>query len=145
MTKGSKARRSRRSKPSKGGDPPPDRHGTIYLVILLIGLFVMGLAFLLSGGDLLPHTAFGYLAGLTILINVFAIRAYLGSPLMGWQQSLARVPLRLAGYGIKSGKPVAAAHNQHDARTSVYVCIIVSLAVLTGIALLLFPGLTRGF
>jgi hypothetical protein len=58
-----------------------------------------------------------------------------------WQRALARLPLRFAGFGTKGGKPLEGAHNASQARSMIIVSIIVSLAIIVGLAFLLIPGL----
>ena len=141
MTRSSKSRRARRRKPSRGDDGPPSRDAAVYMSLLLVGGFGVGLAFLLTGGDLWRHATIGYVALIAALINMFAIRAYFGGRLMRWQQSLARVTLRLGGYGRKGGKPLSAAHGQPDARTALLVGLVICIVVVAGGLILLFPSL----
>jgi len=141
MTRSSKSRRGRRKKSGKT-DQALRRDGAVYWSVLLIGVFVVALAFLLSEGAFVPHVAIGFVALLAVLINAFALRAFLGGRLMGWQQSLARVTLRPVGYGRKGGKPLTAAHGQPEVRNALIVSIVISLLVIAaGTILLLFPGL----
>ncbi len=141
MTRSSKTRRARRRKHAKSDAAAPNRDGAVYGSLILIGLFVTALGFLLSGGHYWAHTAIGFVTLMVVLINAFATRAFMGGRLMAWQQSLARVPLRPAGYGRKGGKPLEAAHGQSDARSALITGVVVSLLVVFGGVILLFPGL----
>ena len=76
------------------------------------------------------------------LARITNFGAYRGKRMANWQQALARLPLRFAGYGTKHGKPLAAAHNAAAARKMIAISIVVSVLVLAGLALLLIPALT---
>lgn len=87
----------------------------VYVGLLMIGAFVIMLAWMVLQ---VPWTELlvGYVIAMAILINLYAWQAYLGKSLAQWQQSLARLPLRIPGYGTKHGKPLVAAKGQADAR-----------------------------
>lgn len=112
---------------------------TIYIGLLVIGGFAVLLAFLLTENWRAPTLA--YVAFLAALINLFAIMAYRGKSMANWQQALARLPLRFVGYGSREGKPLDAAHGHAPVRRAILVSLLVSVVVLVGLSLILFPGL----
>lgn len=116
----------------------------IYVGLLLILALAVFFTFLVVGGHLGP-IVFGYTIGLAVLINLSAYRACAGRALAPWQQALARIPLRFAGYGTKHGRPLAAAHDAPAARRALLASIIVSLIILAGLAVLLLPGILESF
>jgi hypothetical protein len=138
MTHHASTARRRRSTPPATGRAPSD--GTIYAGFALIGFFVVLLAFpLFEGNWRVPLVA--YVALVAILVNLYAWRAYRSRHLARWQKSLARLPLRAAGYGTRSGKPLEAAHGQPEARRAIAISIAVSIVVVAGLAWALIPPL----
>jgi len=111
-----------------------------YIVFVMIGLAVTALGWLLAE----PYWsafALGYLVLLAYLINVHAYQAYRGRSMAQWQRSLARVPLRFAGYGTRHGKPLEAAHHARRAMTTVWVSVAVSVVILALLGWLWLPAL----
>ena len=117
----SHARRSstRRKAKSHGPVRKPTNDAAVYLSLVMIGGFVVILAWLLLNETVhWTHVLVGYVIAIVVLINVYAWQAVFGKHQQGWQEALARVPLRIAGYGTKKGKPITAAKGQQDARTT---------------------------
>jgi hypothetical protein len=136
--------KSHRKKKSTGRTPtgPNTSDLSICIGLLIIGGAIVLGAYLLTAGENWREVAFGYLVLMAILINVYAVGAYHGKRMANWQQALARLPLRFAGFGTRHGKPLAAAHNAPGARKMIGISIVVSLLILIGLALLLLPALT---
>lgn len=112
----------------------------VYSAIVMFGLFALGLWYLLDVRSF-PHAVVGFAIAVLGMINFFAFKAWRGSSLAGWQQSLARVALRPAGFGTKSGRPIEAAKQHDAARTAVMLSSIISLVVIVGLALAMIPNL----
>ncbi len=124
----------------KKGGPPPARgtnDAAIYAGLLLIGAFVTFLAYMLSGGERWREFALGYLIALTFLVNFYTFAACRGRRLARWQQSLARLPLRWAGFGTKGGRPLEAARGSPRARMMLLLSIATSLVIIVGLTFLL--------
>lgn len=113
---------------------------TLFLGFAIIGAFAV-LVLSLATGVEWPQIALGYVAAIAILINLYAFRAYRGGRLEGWQQALARVPLRFVGYGSRGGKPLEAAHDHPETRKALIVSVVVSGIVLVILALIAIPEL----
>jgi len=136
--------KSHRKKKSTGRAPtgPNTSDLSIYIGLLIIGGAIALAASLLTEAENWREVALGYLVLMAILVNLYAVSAYHGKRMANWQQALARLPLRFAGFGTKHGKPLAAAHNAAAARKMISISIVVSVIVLVGLALLLIPALT---
>jgi len=136
--------KSQRKKKSPGRKPtgPITSDLSIYIGLLMIGGAIVLAALLLTEGQNWREVALGYLVLMAFFINLYALGAYRGKRLANWQQALARLPMRFAGYGTKRGKPLAAAHNAAAARKAIAISIIVSVIILIGLAFLLIPPLT---
>ena len=118
----------------------PDRarvpDGAVYIGLVMIGLF----------GILVTYTLWNSWApGLLVyvlivlgLVNFAGWRAYFGSPLPPWLQSLARLSLGLAGYGTRDGRPFAAAHGHGRALVALVLALVVSAAAIAGLGWLLY-------
>lgn len=104
----------------------------------MIGVFALVIGFLISP-DNFRTTLVGFLIAAFGLINVYAWRAFLGSTQANWQNALARIPLRFAGYGVKGGKPVEAAAGASDARSALLVFLAVSVVVVVVASVFLIP------
>ena len=126
-----------------GPDDAPRRTADyqIYVGLLLILALAVFLTWLVLGGQHLGGIVLFYAAMLIGLVNLNAWRACAGRALAPWQQALARVPLRFAGYGTKQGRPLAAAHGSPAARRAVVVSIVLSVVLLAGLAVVLLPGI----
>ena len=111
----------------------------VYIGFTMLGTFVVLLSVPLTGGELWRHILIGYLGALAMLINLYAFRAYSGHKLFPWQQSLACMPLRWAGYGRKGGRPIEAAHDKREVLTAIMVSVIVCIILLFGLTTWLVP------
>jgi hypothetical protein len=120
--------------------PMSDR--SVYLGAVIIGLFVIILGGLLSDASYWPHFAVGYLAVLLYQVNAAGWSAYRGKPTSDWKHSLAKLPLRTAGFGTKTGKPIEAAHGQPAVRTALMTFGVVSLVAIAGLAWLVLARFT---
>jgi hypothetical protein len=136
---GSRQRKSTKSRPDSAR---ADRG--IYIGFLIIGLAVVGAAFLLTTGSRWREVALGYLIAMAWLVNLYAISAYLGKPLAHWQAALARLPMRCVGYGTRHGKPLEACHGQQNAKMIIFVSVAFSVVVLVGLSFLLIPAMRGG-
>ncbi len=131
MTKSASRGRSKKSSTSRPARRTvPD--GGVYIAFVLGGAFAL-LLWSIADSDSWASGLIGYIIALAFLVNLNGWRAYRGSHLSGWQQALARLPLRCVGYGTKSGRPIEAAHGA----PSVQMILFVSLAVSAVIILLL--------
>ena len=110
----------------------------VYIGLLMIGAFAIMLAGLLLH-DVVhwTHVFVGYLIAMVVLVNMYGWQAYLGKHLQGWQQALARLPLRIAGYGTKRGKPLPAAKGQADARMTLMLFGAGSVLIVAVVSVLL--------
>ncbi len=113
---------------------------SIYLGLAFIGVILVLLVWLFTDGHWREMTL-GYLFAIAWLTNLYAFNAYAGKSLAQWQQALARLPLRCAGYGSKHGKPLEAAHRASSALRMIWTSIVISIVVLAGLVLLLLPDL----
>jgi hypothetical protein len=140
MSKTAHQRKHKSKKQSSGSRATRTNDAGIYIGFIVIGGFIWVLAYLLNhekgfwGGVTL-----GYVIALAFLMNLYAFQAYQGKRLANWQQSLARLPLRFAGYGTKGGKALAAAHNADRARSMVILSVLVSVAIVVLASLVLLP------
>ncbi len=131
MTKSSSRGRSKKSSTSRSA-PRRVNDGGVYIAFVLGGAFAM-LLWSIAAPDSWKSGLIGYIIALAFLVNLYGWRAYLGGHLSGWQQSLARLPLRCVGYGTKGGRPIEAAHGA----PSVQMILFVSLATSAVMILLL--------
>ena len=122
MTKSSSRGRSKKSSTGRVA-PRTVKDGGVYIAFVLGGAFAMVLWWV-TDPDSWKSGLIGYVIALAFLVNLYGWRAYLGGHLSGWQQSLARLPLRCVGYGTKGGRPIEAAHGE----PSVQMILFVSLA-----------------
>jgi hypothetical protein len=114
---------------------------SIYIGFIIIGAAIVTIVFLLTEGGTSGEVALGYLVAMALLVNLYAIRAYRGARMVGWQKALARLPLRFAGFGSRHGKPLEAAHGAAKARTTIIISVIISLVILAVLAYLLIGEL----
>lgn len=112
----------------------------VYSAFILVGVFIVFLAWLLDFAISWREVTLGYCAALAVLINMYAFQACRGTRLAGWQQALARLPLRFVGYGRTSAKPLEAAHGSDRAKMAVFVSIAVCVVILLALSVLLIPG-----
>ena len=103
--------------------------GGIYTFIVGVGAIGMVFWWATSRDDW-QYGLVGYLIVVAVLVNLNAWKACQGRHLSSWQQSLARLPLRCAGYGTKGGKPIEAAKGHQGAKTMVLISMAFSVAVI---------------
>lgn len=129
--------------PRKPHAPKPMTDRAIYLGFLIVGFFVVALAWLFFDGQkqYWGVIALGYVAAVAYLVNFYTFQVYRGKHLDNWQQALARLPLRFVGYGTKGGKPLEAAHDHEETKKALFVSIAVSAAVVVLASFLFIPGL----
>ncbi len=138
MSKPSRTRgRRKRVAQAKASD------GSVYFVLAIIGVAIVAVAFLLEEGRgrLVGPVAVGYCAVMGWFAHTSAWAAYRGKRTANWRQALARLPLRCAGFGTKSGKPLEAAHNAPAARKTIIASGIVTIVILGALAVGLIPSL----
>jgi hypothetical protein len=115
---------------------------SIYIGLIMIGGAIVIGASLLTEGQHWREVALAYLILMAFLVNLYAFGAYQGKRMANWQQAMARLSLRWAGYGTKHGKPLTAAHNARAARKMFIISLVVSVLILIALAFLLIPPLT---
>jgi hypothetical protein len=108
---------------------PRASDGAIYIALLMIGAFAVFLAVVLTNQPW-QHFAVGYLIAILALVNLFGWKAWAGKHLTEWQQALAKVPLRFAGYGTRGGRPLEAAHGSAAARSALLIFLALSVAII---------------
>ena len=116
--------------------PPPDR--AVYIGLVMIGVFAIALWYLVSP-ETWTHGLIGYVIAMAVLVNLYAWRVTQGRRLAGWQQSLARLPLRWVGYGTPDGRPLEAAKASARARAMLAVSVAASVVVIVLLTFLLIP------
>ena len=115
-----------RGRAARRGDGIGD--GAVYFLFVTLGACVSFFAWLIAGGSAVPWIV-GYVLAVLWLLNMSVVKAYRGGSMAPWQKSLARLPLRPAGYGVRGGKPVEAAHGEPVVRTALITTACVSLAI----------------
>ncbi len=116
--------------------PSANLDGGVYIGILMIGAFGIWL-FTIASGDW-KQGLLGYVIAVGFLVNFSAWQVCAGKAIVGWKQSLARLPLRCVGYGTRGGKPLAAAHGSDRAKMMLFVSIATSFVAVLALTLLLF-------
>ncbi len=133
MSKSSSKSHSKKRIPSKAVTRAVIPDGGIYTFI--VGVGAIGMVFWwASSPDDWQYGLVGYLIIIAVLVNLNAWRACKGRHLKSWQKSLARLPLRCAGYGAKGGRPIESAKGHQSANMMVYLSIafsVVAIALLT--------------
>ncbi|MCH8343616.1 MAG: hypothetical protein IH983_06485 [Planctomycetes bacterium] len=84
----------------------------------------LGFAVMIAPGQLV------FAAAATVPAILSPRPAYQGRRLAGWQQSLARLPLRWAGYGTKEGRPLEAARGSPRAKIVLLLSIATSILII---------------
>lgn len=115
--------------------PMSDR--AVYLGAVIVGFFVVMIGWLLSEGLFWRQTTLGYLALVMLNVNFAGWDICRGKRLSEWKRSLAKIPLRFAGYGTKNGKPLEAAHHQPVARRAMLAFGAISVLIVAGAAFVL--------
>ena len=110
----------------------------IYGLTILVGFFFTVIASLLLEGHW-REPLFIYIVGLAYLITATTWAIYRGRHLPNWQQAMARIPLRFAGYGTPQGKPLEAAHDQPNTRSAFLASAVISILIVIGLFLAMNP------
>jgi len=129
MSKSSSKSHPKKRSPDKAATGAVIPDGGIYTFVVGVGAIGMVFWWATSRDDW-QYGLVGYLIVVAVLVNLNAWRACQGQRLSSWQQSLARLPLRCAGYGTKGGRPIEAAKSHQGAKTMVLISIAFSVAVL---------------
>ncbi len=120
----------------KSSSRPTNLDGGVYIGILMIGAFGIGLmSIFLDSGDAWKQGLIGWVIAVGFLVNFYAWQVCAGKTITGWKQSLARLPLRCAGYGTRGGKPLAAAHGSDRAKMMLFVSIATTFVAVLGLTL----------
>lgn len=133
----SKAHHHKAHKPVARKPPPSNLDGGVYIGILMIGGFGIWLVTIWAGPEAWKQGLLGYVIAVGFLVNFYAWQVCAGRTIAGWKQSLARLPLRCAGYGTRNGKPLSAAHGSDRAKMMLYVSIATTFVVVLGMTLFL--------
>ena len=129
MSKSSSKSNPKKRSPDKTAARAVIPDGGIYIAI--VGVGVIGMVFWWSSSpDDWQYGLIGYLIAVAVLVNLNAFKACRGHHLSSWQQSLARLPLRCAGYGNKGGRPIEAAKGHQKAKMVVLGSIAFSVALI---------------
>ncbi len=125
------------SRPAHPRPGPPD--GAVYIGVVMVGIFGVWLwAIAVPGPENWKHGLMGYAIAVVALVNFTAWRICMGGHVAPWQQSLARLVLRWAGYGTAGGRPLDAAHGSARAKTVLFISLGVSAAALAALAWVLY-------
>jgi hypothetical protein len=100
----------------------------VYITIIMVGLFILAIGFLAT--EHWPWWIVGMIAAILIMINLFGWKVVAGRKLAPWQRSLAKVPLRFAGFGARCGKPLDAAKGEDSARMALYLTAAISIVII---------------
>jgi hypothetical protein len=115
--------------------------GAVYIGLIMIGAFGIWLWTIVAPGpDAWKHALLVYVILVLALINLYTWRVYFGARLANWQQSLARLSLRWAGYGTRGGRPLAAAHGSRPAGIMLMLTMATSVAIIVVLAWLLYKA-----
>ena len=119
--------------------PATNMDGGVYIGILMIGAFGIWLFTIVSDSpDAWKHGLLGFIIAVAVLVNLSGWQVCAGKTIVGWKQSLARLPLRCVGYGTRGGKPLAAAHGSDRAKMMLFVSIATSFVAVLALTFLLF-------
>lgn len=134
MTSHTKRNTNRRKAKSHAPAKKSGSDAAVYLGLAMIGAFAVLLAWFLFQHLMdWTHVLVGYLIAMAVLTNLYAWQAFLGRKLANWQQAMARVPMRIAGYGTRGGKPISAARGQPDAKMTLMLfgagCVVLIAVV----------------
>jgi hypothetical protein len=134
------AARKHSPRASGGRKGPPD--GAVYIGLIMIGAFGVWLWSLVSFQDdnAWKHGTLVYVIAVLALVNLFTWHVYFGKRLAPWKQSLARLPLRLTGYGTRRGRPLEAAHGSRSAGIMLILTMATSVVVIAALFWLLYMG-----
>jgi hypothetical protein len=120
----------RRPKGRSGAAARPEGvgDGAVYFLFVFLGVCIGVFAWLMGGEHAIPWIV-GYVIAVLWLLNMAVVRAYRGGDMAPWQKSLARLPLRPAGFGARGGKPIEAAHGEPVVRSAMIATACASLAI----------------
>ena len=110
--------------------------GGVYIGVVMIGAFGIWLFTIVTDSAWIQGLL-GYVIAVTFLVNLYTWRVCAGKSLVGWQRSLARLPLRFVGYGTRGGKPLEAAHGSQRAKSILFVSIAASAVAIVGLTMLI--------
>lgn len=116
---------------------PPMSDRSVYLGTIIVGLFVVILGWLLSEGTYWRQVMLGWIVLVVLNINFAGWDLYRGRKLSDWKQSLAKLPLRSAGYGTKDGKPLETAHGQPAVRGAMLMFGVISVVLIAAASFIL--------
>jgi len=115
----------------------PDQ--AVYVTIVIGGAFLVVVVTLLDIGPTWGMTTVALLALVGLGAIVQAKRLHGGAKVVGWRRSLARLPLRLGGFGVRGRRPLGAAAGDPRAVRSVVLFAVVGVLVLAALAWAIVP------
>ncbi len=124
-----------------GRQDAPD--GAVYIGLVMIGVFGVWLWSIAAPSEVQEpwkHALLGYVIAVLALVNLSTWRVYFGGRLARWQQSLARLSLRWAGFGTKGGRPLEAAHGSRRARIMLILTMVASVVIIVALAWFLYEA-----
>jgi hypothetical protein len=86
------------------------------------------------------HGLLVYVIVVLALVNLYTWRVYFGGRLARWQQSLARLSLRWAGFGTRGGRPLEAAHGSRRAGVMLILTMVTSVVIIVALAWWLYEA-----
>lgn len=122
-------------RPKPAVKPMSDR--AVYVGIIIVGLFVVMIGWLFTDGVYWRQTLLGYTLLMILSINFAGWDVCRGRRLPDWKHSLAKIPLRFAGFGTAAGKPLDAAHHQPAAKAAMFRFGIISIVLSAALTVLL--------
>ena len=130
---GSRKHTARAPAPRPGA---PD--GAVYIGVIMIAAFAVWMWTIVSGPNSWQPALLVCTVIVLALVNLYTWRVYFGARLAPWQQSLARLSLRWAGYGTRKGRPLEAAHGSRPAKIMLILTMVTSVVVIVALAWLLY-------
>jgi len=131
---GSRKHTARAPAPRAGA---PD--GAVYIGVIMIAAFAIWMWTIVANErDAWQHALLVCTVIVLALVNLYTWRVYFGARLAPWQQSLARLSLRWAGYGTRKGRPLEAAHGSRPAKIMLILTLVTSVVVIVALAWLLY-------
>jgi hypothetical protein len=112
--------------------------GAVYIGVIMIAAFAVWMWTIVSGPDSWQPALLVCTTIVLALVNLYTWRVYFGARLAPWQQSLARLSLRWAGYGTRKGRPLEAAHGSRPAKIMLILTMATSVVVIVALAWLLY-------
>lgn len=138
------SRRQRRATASRRDHSPtvdavPVSDAARYIALALVGGMIVVIVLLVTQQSAFAgQIGLGYLIAVLALAHKYGFDAYRGVALAPWQESLARLPLRLAGFGVRPPNTLAAAKGSSRARVGLIFSALLSVAVVLGLGVVLF-------